>query len=93
MKLHCVAIVVALFALPLGAQEQIHDHPAPEKLGAVSFANSCVPAVQVRFERAVALLHSFTYSLSEEAFREVAEADPHCAIAHWGIAMTCYHEL
>jgi hypothetical protein len=93
VKLHCVAIVVALFALPLRAQEQIHDHPAPEKLGAVSFANSCAPAVQARFERAVALLHSFTYSLSEQEFREVAESDPQCAMAHWGIAMTYYHEL
>ncbi|HYL46113.1 MAG TPA: hypothetical protein VEU52_03740 [Candidatus Limnocylindrales bacterium] len=79
--------------LPLRAQEQNHEHRAPEKLGAVSFANSCAPAVQARFERAVALLHSFTYSLSEQAFREVAEADPRCAMAHWGITMTYYHEL
>lgn len=82
-----------LFALPLPAQEQNHDHPAPEKLGSVSFANSCLPAVQARFERAVALLHSFTYSLSEQAFREVAQADPQCAMARWGIAMTYFHEL
>jgi len=93
VKLHLIAILVALFALPLSAQEQNHEHPAPEKLGAVSFANSCAPAVQARFERAVALLHSFTYPLSEQAFREVAEADPQCAMAHWGIAMTYYHEL
>jgi hypothetical protein len=79
--------------LALRAQEQIHDHPAPEKLGAVSFANSCAPTVQARFERAVALLHSFTYSLSEQEFREVTEPDPECAMAHWGIAMSGYHEL
>jgi hypothetical protein len=93
VKLHRVAVLCALFALPLRAQEQNHDHPAPEKLGAVSFENSCNPAVQARFERAVALLHSFTYSLSEQKFREVVQADPQCAIAHWGIAMTYYHEL
>lgn len=93
MKLHRVAILSALLALPLPAQEQNHDHPAPEKLGSVSFVNSCAPAVQARFERAVALLHSFTYSLSEQAFREVAQSDPKCAMAHWGIAMTYFHEL
>jgi hypothetical protein len=93
VRLHSVAILCALFALPLRSQEQNHDHPAPEKLGFVTFATSCSPGVQARFERAVALLHSFAYSVSEQAFREVAETDPKCAMAHWGIAMTYYHEL
>lgn len=70
-----------------------HDHPAPERLGKVSFPTSCAPAVQPHFERAVALLHSFAYSEAEMAFRQVAAEDPKCAIAHWGIAMAFYHEL
>src|ERR1019366_3866942 len=74
------------------AQEE-HNHPIPEKLGAVSFPTSCNPATQREFNRAVALLHSFTYKPAEEAFRSVAEHDPHCAIAHWGIAMTHFHQL
>jgi tetratricopeptide (TPR) repeat protein len=59
---------------------------APEQLGKVSFANSCVPAVQERFERGVALLHSFWFTEGAVAFREVLEADPNCAIATWGLA-------
>jgi tetratricopeptide (TPR) repeat protein len=58
----------------------------PEHLGRVSFANSCAPAVQATFERAVALLHSFWWREGEKTFREVLEADPNCAIATWGIA-------
>ncbi len=58
----------------------------PEQLGSVSFANSCTPAVQAGIQRAVALLHSFWFSESEKAFREVLERDPKCAIATWGIA-------
>ncbi|GAC1310190.1 MAG: hypothetical protein NVSMB10_17810 [Steroidobacteraceae bacterium] len=58
----------------------------PERLGAVSFANSCIPAVQSTFERGVALLHSFWWREGEAAFREVLERDPNCAIATWGIA-------
>jgi tetratricopeptide (TPR) repeat protein len=58
----------------------------PEQLGRVSFANSCAPAAQATFERAVALLHSFWWQEGEKAFREVLERDPHCAIATWGIA-------
>jgi len=77
-------------APPIVAQ---HDHPAPEKLGKVEFATSCSAAVQLQFNRAVALLHSFAYSESEKAFRQVLATDPSCAMVHWGIAMTYYHQL
>ena len=70
-----------------------HQHLIPEKLGKVSFATSCSPAVQDRFERGVALLHSFTYEAAERQFAEVVEADPNCAMAHWGVAMSYYHQL
>ena len=58
----------------LSAQET-HDHPAPEKLGMVSFRISCQARTQAEFDRAVALLHSFAYSAAEAAFRSVAEKD------------------
>jgi hypothetical protein len=59
---------------------------ASEKLGEVTFPTSCDSKVQPRFERAVALLHSFSWQEGEKAFREVLERDPNCAIATWGIA-------
>lgn len=64
-----------------------------EQLGAVSFQTSCAPAVQKTFDRAVALLHSFQYQEAEEAFQAVAQQDPKCAMAYWGVAMTLYHQL
>lgn len=87
-------ILILFFLLPalLYAQEE-HTHPVPEKLGAVSFKISCQPQTQPEFNRAVALLHSFTYSAAESAFATVAEHDTQCAIAHWGIAMTHFHQL
>lgn len=43
--------------------ESNHSHgksgKPPKQLGRVSFDNSCTPAVQAGFERAMALLHSF----------------------------------
>jgi tetratricopeptide (TPR) repeat protein len=77
----------------LAADDEHHSHPAPEKLGSVSFPTSCAPAVQPGFERGLALLHSFAYSVSEQAFRDVTDRDPNCAIAYWGMAMTHYHQL
>jgi hypothetical protein len=85
-------ILACLSSASLAAQE-MHNHPAPEKLGTVSFATSCRPEVQRQFNRAVALLHSFAYKDAEEAFGSVAERDPQCAIAQWGMAMTHYHQL
>src|SRR5258708_5091511 len=59
---------------------------SPEKLGAVSFANTCSEAVQPRLQRSVALLHSFWWSEGDKAFRDVLVEDPSCAVAGWGIA-------
>jgi hypothetical protein len=60
--------------------------PASQKLGTVAFANSCAPEAQESFERGVALLHSFSFTAGEKAFREALDRDPACAIATWGIA-------
>ena len=86
-------VVIAVLWAPYAVAQETHDHPAPEQLGRVSFPISCKAAVQPEFNRAVALLHSFAYSAAREAFQNVADRDPQCAMAHWGIAMTYYHQL
>ena len=86
--------LVLLFLLPSAAvQQESHSHGAREKLGEVSFLISCAPAVQQQFDRGVALLHSFSYTAAENTFHDVARLDPQCAMAHWGKAMTYFHEL
>ena len=82
-----------LLLVPFSPAQETHIHNAPEKLGKVSFPISCAPAVQDQFNRGVALLHSFAYTAAEEAFQSVAKSDPQCAMAHWGIAMTYFHQL
>ncbi len=82
-----------LFLASLSAAQDMHDHPAPEKLGRVSFPVSCSPSLQADFNRGVALLHSFAYTDAERAFHGVAQLDAGCAMAHWGAAMTHYHQL
>jgi hypothetical protein len=61
-----------------------------EKLGTVHFANSCSAEVQPQFQRGVALLHSFWYAEGAKTFAAVAKADPTCAMAHWGTAITLF---
>src|SRR5216684_1060957 len=76
------------------ASEQEHgDHGTKGSLGSVEFRVSCNAEAKQSFTRGVALLHSFTYEESAEAFRQAAAKDPHCAMAHWGLAMTEYHQM
>ena len=68
-----------------------HHHETgqpPQKLGQVSFATSCDPKLGPDFNRAVALLHSFWFGASAAAFTAIAEKDPSCGMAWWGVAMS-----
>jgi hypothetical protein len=77
------------------AQHEQHEHPAgePEKLGKVNFPVSCDAGLQLQFNRAVAMLHSFWYEKANEEFAAVTKKDPACGMAYWGIAMTLYHPI
>ena len=93
LKLRRILAGLLLIAAAFTAAQATHDHPAPEHLGKVSFPISCAPSVQQQFNYGVALLHSFAYSPAAAAFQAVAQQDPHCGMAHWGIAMTYFHPL
>jgi tetratricopeptide (TPR) repeat protein len=64
-----------------------------ERLGTVSFPVSCAPASQVAFNRGVALLHDFWYEEATKQFDGLVKSDPRCAMAHWGAAMSIYHQI
>jgi len=88
--------LVALAALPAFAQMNMDTMAKPatdERLGTVSFSVSCAPAVQAPFNRGVALLHDFWYEEAQRQFDEIAKADPSCAMAHWGAAMSSFHQI
>lgn len=87
-----------LLSFALTASAAAHGDPAKlaapsERIGVVSFANSCALSQQASFNRGVALLHDFWYEAAQRQFEQIAQADPSCAIAHWGIAMTQFHEI
>jgi hypothetical protein len=67
--------------------------PVGEQLGTVSFSVSCVAEVQRPFNRGVALLHDFWYEEARRQFEEIAKTDPACAMAHWGAAMSYFHQI
>jgi hypothetical protein len=68
--------------------ESEHEHALPQVLGEVDFAVSCTPEAQAEFNHGAALLHSFWFGPAIRSFHTVAELDPTCAMAHWGVAMS-----
>ena len=61
---------------------------ADRQLGNVHFATSCNEVAQRRFDRAMRYQHSFWYSAAKEILEETLKADPTCAMAYWGIALS-----
>jgi lipoprotein NlpI len=83
MRTILVLASLAYAGLPAAAQHAAqHDHAAPEQLGRVQFETSCRPESAAAFNRAVALLHSFSFSAAKQAFEGVLAKDPSCAMAH-----------
>jgi tetratricopeptide (TPR) repeat protein len=78
---------------PASASAPVPAPPPGERLGSVEFAESCAPAVHASFNRGVALLHDFWYDEAEPQFELIVKADPACAMAHWGIAMSLFHQI
>src|SRR5579862_4091282 len=87
--------ISVLLAIPAVADDDAHHHEelTAEQLGTVHFPTTCTENVQKNFERGVALLHSFWYEEAQKQFQQVAQDDPHCAMAHWGAAMSLWHQL
>jgi tetratricopeptide (TPR) repeat protein len=102
MKLLCCVTLLSLSAplcgqmasMPMTSAPALTTAaPAGERLGTVNFPVSCAASSQQPFDRGVALLHDFWYEEARAQFERIAKADPTCAMAHWGIAMSAFHQI
>ena len=81
--------VVVVGALSIACVAQpAHSKGMEQQLGKVHFETSCNPAAQKLFDRGMLYQHSFWYSAAKRTFDDVLKADPNCAIAYWGIALS-----
>jgi len=96
MKIYALLLAFSLCApIVLRADDEGHHHEdlTEAQVGIVHFPSSCLAAEQKPVERGVAMLHSFWYEEAEKQFQQIEKADPKCAIAHWGLAMSLWHQL
>jgi tetratricopeptide (TPR) repeat protein len=78
------AMAATSVSLALPAFGQTDDN----KLGKVHFETSCKPEAQKLFDRGMLYQHSFWYRASQKTFEDALKADPECAVAYWGIALS-----
>ncbi len=57
------------------------------------FQTTCNQKADQSFNEGLNLIHNMMYIQAEEAFNKAAAADPTCAMAQWGIAMSNFHPL
>src|SRR5215475_2393394 len=83
--LHRCALVIgvcyAMAASHADAQSNARQH-----FGKVHFPIACSDGVQEQFDLALAMLHTFSFPDAAKTFTAVAQKDPDCAMAYWGIA-------
>jgi Tfp pilus assembly protein PilF len=83
-----VIVGVAIGTSLIWGRLALGQDTAEQQLGTVHFATSCNEPAQQRFDRAMRYQHSFWYRESRGAFEQVLQADPQCAMAYWGIALS-----
>src|SRR5215218_961804 len=88
MRKSSLAATVSLAALALSSPPPLFAQSEADQLGIVNFKTSCNEVAQRRFDRGMRYQHSYWYLNAKEVFEEAIKADPTCAMAHWGIALT-----
>jgi tetratricopeptide (TPR) repeat protein len=71
----------------------LHATARGAELGTVALATSCNAEANGHIQTGLALLHHMMYERAEQSFAAAANAQPACAIAYWGQAMTFVHPI
>lgn len=88
IRISFATAVAVTAAVGISVTQPALGQKTEKQLGKVQFSTSCKPAAQKIFDRAMTYQHSFWYAASRRAFEETLKADPECAIAYWGIALS-----
>jgi tetratricopeptide (TPR) repeat protein len=93
MKLIRIRPIATLLVAALLSVDGISNDRLGSELGTVRFEASGSPEARAHVIRGVKLLHHMMYPEADREFAAAADADPKCAIAYWGRAMSLVHPL
>jgi tetratricopeptide (TPR) repeat protein len=83
-----LVLLFSLMSVPVKA-----DTNLGHKLGTIRFDVSGTDAAKAHVVRGVKLLHHMMYVEADREFASALQADPECALAYWGRAMSIIHPL
>jgi tetratricopeptide (TPR) repeat protein len=90
---HALGIMMLMCCMtPFGYSQQTTADPVIG-FGHVHLEISCRPDVQAQFDQALAMLHTFSFGDATKTFGAVAQQDPDCGMAFWGIAASALGSL
>jgi tetratricopeptide (TPR) repeat protein len=86
-NLFCALIIWSALTV-VGLDLHAGKEPLYEGLGSYSRKiTTDSPEAQRYFDQGLGFLHGFNHNAAIRAFKQAAELDPQCAMAHWGIAL------
>ncbi|MDC0662781.1 hypothetical protein [Marinobacter sp. SS21] len=93
-----LSLLVAILTLPLSASaDQAHSNAemsaGGDAIGTINFQANCQDDVRADVDHALGLMHHMMYTQARAEFDAITQADPDCAMAHWGIATTLFQPL
>jgi hypothetical protein len=83
----------AIAAIGLKRGDVISCGTGGQEYGELQFKVPGSEKVNKDFNLGVKLLHSFEYDEAEKVFARIIDANPGCAMAYWGVAMSNFHPL
>jgi len=101
-ELNVWIISITLSIVLAGSQDVLaqHDHmhddqpiSEGESIGDINFDANCSEEVRNDFNRALGMLHHMMYVIARDSFEHIAETDPNCAMAYWGISTTLFQPI
>jgi tetratricopeptide (TPR) repeat protein len=90
--IYTAIIIVIIFLFETVSAQHGHKQ-AMQDHGKVNFETSCNMEAQPRFNHGLGMLHHMMYDQAADIFNEALTADPDCAMAYWGVAMTQLNPL
>jgi hypothetical protein len=87
------SLFVALPIQPGARADAAAEISGAKVINEVNLPVSCGPESQRMFNKATWTLHSFWYPEALKGFTEIANWEPGCAMAYWGVAMSHWYPL
>ncbi|WP_152205066.1 hypothetical protein [Marinobacter changyiensis] len=70
-----------------------HTHSTGDDIGTVNFQADCDDSVRADVDHALGMMHHMMYTQARAEFDAIIQADPDCAMAHWGVATSLFQPL